>query len=69
VIFRLSNSLTGYGALCFRRGAFPEGQCIWVEGGTGEDDDTETWFSYNERIGELVVYQEWGCLVEEADGR
>jgi hypothetical protein len=34
VIFRLSNTLTGYGALCFRRGAFPEGQCIWAEGGT-----------------------------------
>lgn len=41
VIFRISNTLTEYGALCFRRGALPEGQCIWVDGGTeSEDDDT-----------------------------
>lgn len=61
VIFRLSNTLTGFGALCFRRGAFPEGQCIWVEGGTGEDDDTATWFWYDERLGDLRVYQDWSC--------
>ncbi|KAK0651101.1 hypothetical protein B0T16DRAFT_403177 [Cercophora newfieldiana] len=61
VIFRLYNTLTGYGALCFRRGPFPEGQCIWVEGGIGEDDDTETGFSYDEKVGDLLVYQEWSC--------
>jgi hypothetical protein len=61
VIFRLFSTLTGYGALCFRRGAFPEGQCIWVEGGTGEDDDTETWFWYDEKIGRLVVSQMSSC--------
>lgn len=62
VIFRLSNTLTGYGALCFRRGALPEGQCIWAESGTqGEDDDTQSWFSYDERVRELVVGQGWSC--------
>ena len=61
VIFRLHNTLTGYGALCFRRGAFPEGQCIWVDGGTGEEDDTETWFAYDETVGNLLVQQGWSC--------
>jgi len=65
VIFGLSNTLTGYSARCFRDGIYPEGYCVWTEGGTGEGDDTGTLFTYYERVGELSVYQEWSCAAEK----
>ena len=67
VIFRLSNELTEYEALCVRQGLYPEGQCYRAgESTTGVDnppkeDDTGTLFSYNEWVGKLEVYQEWSC--------
>ena len=64
VIFDLFNTLTGYNARCFREAIYPEGYCVWREGGTGEGDDTGTLFTYYERVGELSVYQEWSCATE-----
>ena len=64
VIFNLSNTLTGYSTRCFRDGIYPEGYCVPNEGGTGEDDDIGTLFTYYERVGELSVYQEWSCAGE-----
>jgi len=64
VMFLLENTLTGYNALCFREGPYPEGQCTRIveKGGEGEEEDTTgTIFSYNERVGVLEVYQEWDC--------
>lgn len=62
VIFRLANLVTGFDSLCFRRGLAIEGQCIWTAGGEEVDDETETWFSFDEGTGELRVYQRWSCL-------
>src|SRR5689334_13000410 len=53
VIFHLENLLTGFGALCFRRGLYIEdvGECFWTRGGSGEDDDTTTGFLYDQNTG------------------
>ncbi|KAK4450511.1 hypothetical protein QBC34DRAFT_493781 [Podospora aff. communis PSN243] len=71
VLFNLTNTLTGYKAECFREGPFPNGLCVGilveedgVAAGEGEEDDTGTIFSYNERVGVLEIYQEWSCLGE-----
>ncbi|KAK0613951.1 hypothetical protein B0T14DRAFT_527369 [Immersiella caudata] len=71
IMFLLENTLTGYTALCFREGPYPEGLCARVveKGGEGEDEDTTgTIFSYNERVGVLEVYQEWDCDGGESVG-
>lgn len=65
VRFHLNNTLTGYTALCSRIGPYPEGYCVWVSGGRGEEDDTGTLFSYNERTGKFEIYQEWSCVENE----
>ncbi|KAM7215763.1 hypothetical protein V8F06_008873 [Rhypophila decipiens] len=66
IIFRLVNNLTGYDALCFRRGPYPEGYCVQAitDGGEGtgtEEDTTGTIFEYYDKIGLLEIYQEWDC--------
>lgn len=82
IIFRLRNTLTGYDALCFRRGLYPEGYCLQaITDGKGEgegegegqgssssseEDTTGTIFQYYDKIGLLQVYQEWDCA--ESDG-
>jgi len=62
VIFRLVNLITGFDSLCFRRGLTVQGQCIWAAGGESVDDETETWFSFSDRDGELHIFQKWTCL-------
>ncbi|KAM7208214.1 hypothetical protein V8F20_001494 [Naviculisporaceae sp. PSN 640] len=70
IIFRLLNTMTGYDALCFRRGLYPEGYCMQAvtdgnEGGTeaGQGEDTTgTIFQYYDKIGLLQIYQEWDCV-------
>jgi len=65
ITFLLSNTFTGYGASCFREELYPEGYCVWLEGGMGEEDDTGTLFTFYERVGLLEIYQEWSCLESE----
>ncbi|KAK3315716.1 hypothetical protein B0H66DRAFT_533990 [Apodospora peruviana] len=68
IIFRLSNPMTGYNALCYRRGLYPEGYCVNAitpdsEGSAAtEEDMTATLFQYYDKVGLLELYQEWDCL-------
>ena len=57
LIFALRNEVAGSSSLCFRRGVLS--QCFWTAG-AGEED-TETYFAYDERAGRLGLNQTWSC--------